>query len=252
MALVVIDPGHGKETAGKRSPDALLLEYEFNRDVAKRIVKYLEDHGVKTLLTCLTDSVLNKNNTKDLKARCNLANKANADLFVSIHANAYDPDGNCDWNSANGWEIFTYKNKGEGYELAKEIQSESIPYLGIRNRGIKDGSSYYVIKHTKMPAVLIEHGFYTNKTECALLKSDEFREKCAIADAKGILKHLGIAWKEPIPEGIKEYAIEINGVATVFKAAKINGKIYVPFADIESMSNFTHSIDGDTLKLVSK
>ena len=56
-----------------------------------------------------------------------------------------------------------------------------------------------------MPAVLIEHGFYTNKAECDKLKSAEFRKKCAIADAKGILNHLGIAWVDETAEnGLNE------------------------------------------------
>ena len=183
--FVCIDPGHAASTPGKRSFDEALREYEFNRDVAKRLKKHLERHGVKTMFSCDLDT------PKDisLSERCKTANNAKADLFVSIHANAFGTA----WNDANGWEIFYCKGSSRGKILAECIQKESIPFLSLRNRGIKtDG--LYVTKHTKMPAVLVEHGFYSNYSEMQLLLSDEFREKCAVADAKGILAYGGIEW----------------------------------------------------------
>lgn len=183
--LVCIDPGHAEKTAGKRSFDGQLREYEFNRDVAKRLKKHLERHGIKTIYSCDIET------QKDISlgTRCTTANKAQADLFVSIHANAFGTS----WNDAKGWEIFYCKGSSRGKTLAECIQRESIPFLGLRYRGIKtDG--LYVTKHTKMPAVLIEHGFYSNFSEMLLLLTDEFREKCAVADAKGILAYIGIPW----------------------------------------------------------
>lgn len=183
--LVCIDPGHYENEAGKRSFDGQLREYEFNRDVAKRLKKHLERHGVKTMYSCDIDV---KTRISPLE-RCKTANKAQADLFVSIHANAFGTA----WNDANGWEIFYHKGSSRGKILAECIQKESIPFLGLRDRGLKT-NPFTVTKHTNMPAVLIEHGFYSNYSEMQLLLTDEFREKCAIADAKGILSYLGIAW----------------------------------------------------------
>lgn len=183
--LVCIDPGHYENEAGKRSFDGQLREYEFNRDVAKRLKKHLERHGVKTMYSCDIDVKTRISPSE----RCKTANKAQADLYVSIHANAFGTA----WNDANGWEIFYCKGSTKGKQLAEYIKKESIPFLGLRYRGIKtDG--LYVTKHTKMPAVLIEHGFYSNFSEMLLLLTDEFREKCAIADAKGILAYIGIPW----------------------------------------------------------
>lgn len=183
--LICIDAGHGEQTPGKRSFDDALREYEFNRDVAKRLKKHLERHGIKTLYSCDIET------PKDISLgnRCKTANNAKADLFVSIHANAFGTA----WNDANGWEIFYCKGSTKGAQLAEFIKKESIPFLGLKNRGIKT-NSLYVTKHTKMPAVLIEHGFYSNYSEMQLLLTDKFREKCAIADAKGILAYLGIPW----------------------------------------------------------
>ena len=78
--------------------------------------------------------------------------------------------------------------------MAKRIHKYS-KELGLKDRGIKV-ANFQVLRDTEMPAVLIEHGFYTNKEECEKLKSDSFRQKCAIYDAKGILEQLGMAYKE--------------------------------------------------------
>ena len=181
---VAIDCGHTEDTAGKRSPDGTLREYEFNRDVGKRLQKHLDRHGVETLLIAPSGE-------DDLMERCRAANEWKADYFISLHANAYEST----WNTANGWEVFILSKGGQAEKLAKVIEAESCPYLGLRNRGIKT-SPFAVLKYTDMPAVLVEHGFYTNLQECELLKSDDFREKCAVANAKGILKYIGIEWTE--------------------------------------------------------
>lgn len=223
---ICLDAGHGVETAGKRSPDGTLLEFEFNRDVTNRLKKILESHGVEVLLTCEDE------HDKDLDIRCDYANDNKADYFVSIHANAHEEY----WTDANGWEVYVVGKGGKAEQLAKAIQKHSIPMLGLKDRGIKV-SNFTVLKDTDMPAVLIEHGFYTNKEECAKLKTDEFRKKCAIADAKGILEHLGIEYKEVTDTNVgdliltidkKEYTI--NGeTKTSDVAPKIeNGRTLVP------------------------
>ena len=198
--LVCIDPGHAKSTPGKRSFDGTLLEYEFNRDVAARLKYHLERHGIKTIYSC------DVNTATDIswESRCNTANDAHADLLASLHGNAFGKT----WNDANGWEIFICKGSVNGKKLAEAIRKESIALLKLKDRGIKT-DSLYMTKHTKMPAVLIEHGFYTNKEECAKLKDADFREKCAVADAKGILNYLGIAWIEKSAETAKMDDISI-------------------------------------------
>lgn len=196
MKYVIIDAGHNEFTAGKRSPDSSLKEWEFNRDVARRLALLLTTRGFKTkvIFTAYTDS------SKDVNERVKMANAEKADILVSIHANAageagwYRGEDDFTWNTANGWEIFCYKpqNKGEGYKLAEAIHDASIPFLGLKDRGIKDGSHLGMVARTNMPAVLIEHAFYTNEKECALLKTTEFREKCAEAAAKGICDYFGV------------------------------------------------------------
>lgn len=190
--IVALDSGHGATTPGKRSFDGRLRECEFNQSVTSRLKHHLERHGISVLSTSpnpLLDPSLNE--------RCRRANSDKADLFISIHANA----AGTDWNTANGWEIYCLQKGGYEYRLAQCIHDESIPFLGVKDRGIKT-NSFTVLTGTKMPAVLIEHGFYSNKSECELLLSDAFREKCAIADCKGILKYLNIKWVEEVAKTI--------------------------------------------------
>lgn len=209
--LVCIDVGHAKNTAGKRSFDGSLLEYEFNRVVARFLKNELERYGVRTMYSC------DINTAKDisLSERCRAANNAKADLFISIHANAYGST----WNSANGWEIYHHANSTNGKRLAEAIHKTSIPTLELRDRGIKT-SNFTVLTGTKMPAVLIEHGFYTNKEECEKLKDVEFCKKCAVADAEGILNYLGIKKELTAPDDIiRELSKQIE-IKEVDKAVK--------------------------------
>ena len=189
---ICLDAGHGKETAGKRSPDGTLLEYEFNRDVTNRLKCILEKHGIEVLTTCDDEHDI------DLKTRCMYANDNKCDYFVSIHANAHKEY----WTDVCGWEIHIVGKGGKAEKLAKAIHKHSIPILGLKDRGIQV-SNFQVLRDTDMPAVLIEHGFYTNKEECELLKTESFRQKCAEADARGILSYLGINYipsEEKTPE----------------------------------------------------
>lgn len=180
--VVMLDPGHGKSTPGKRSPDESLMEYEFNRDVAQMTKKILESKGITVLMTVTDDTDVS------LSQRCSTANSSNADIFVSFHANAF---GNgVDWeNNAGGWEVYYYSTSKYGKLLADYIHDANIPDIGIKDRGVKT-ANFAVIKNTDMPAVLIEHGFYTNETEVELLKSSSWKQKAAELDAQGILNFL--------------------------------------------------------------
>lgn len=220
---ICLDAGHGMTTPGKRSPDGSLLEYEFNRDVTLRLKKILEEHGVEVILTFYDDVDV------PLESRAKFANVNNAGYFISIHANAYG-DG---WNDANGWEIYVVSKGGKAEKLAECIRKHSIE-LGLKDRGVKEGN-FQVLRDTNMPAVLIEHGFYTNKEECEKLKSDKFRQKCAECDAKGILEFLGIAYNATTTDADMVLTIDkkeylLDGVKKVSDVApKIeNGRTLVP------------------------
>ena len=92
-------------------------------------------------------------------------------------------------NNVSGWEIYYYASSKYGKMLADYIREANIPEVGLKDRGVKT-ANYAVIKNTDMPAVLIEHGFFTNENEIELLKSSEWRQKAAQCDANGILNFL--------------------------------------------------------------
>lgn len=178
--VVCIDPGHGKTTAGKRSPDESLMEWEFNRDVAYRLKDLLEKQGIECIMTVAKDDKTDPS----LASRVNIANSAgDVDLYVSVHANAFDSD----WNSVSGWEVYVFAKGTDAEKAAKSVEAATkASSAGLKNRGVKT-SDFYVLKYTSMPAILIEHGFYTNPEEVEKLKSSSFRQTVAQADATGIV-----------------------------------------------------------------
>lgn len=189
MKEVVLDPGHGVETAGKRSPDGTYLEHEFNLDMAKRIKPILERHGVNVTLTRSTE------NDVSLDDRVLISNMTDPNLFVSLHSNA-SGDG-IKWTDPDGFGIYTSAaGDSAGRNLAAKSIINRAKEAGITlwGNGLFHDISLYVLKYTTAPAVLIEHGFHTNLREVELLKNDTYRNLLATVDAKGILDYLGIAW----------------------------------------------------------
>lgn len=184
---IVIDAGHGPNTPGKRSPDGTLREYQFNSVVARYVADELLHgyEGVEILLTHADDRDV------PLKERTDKANNWKADLFVSIHANA---SGN-DWNSAQGIETYVYTTRPPAaVKLASAVQRHLIRATGRPDRGVK-AENLHVLRETKMTAILVECGFMTNRQEVELLKSDEYRRKCAAAIVQGIVETYGLRKK---------------------------------------------------------
>ena len=169
---IAIDDGHGMETAGKRTPafsdGSVMRENEFNRAVVAYLHDELIRNGFSVVLTAPEDC------DTSLSTRVERANDAHADYFVSVHANAF---GN-GWNDANGVETFVYAlNDAKTTGLARCIQHDLIQATGLRDRGVKENPTLYVLRKTTMPAVLCECGFMTNAAEAKLLKSDAYRKK---------------------------------------------------------------------------
>lgn len=194
--LVVLDPGHGVETAGKRSPDGTYLEHEGNLDLAKRIKHILTGYGVRVLLTREDEHDIS--NTE----RAEKSNAWKPDLFVSIHSNA--AGSGAEWMNARGYGIYTSK---AGDTAARNIAAKAI-LARVKEAGITlwGGGLHHelwtVLAKTDAPAVLIEHLFHDNKEDVELLKDDAYRNILAEADAKGILDYLGIPLEEKAVESL--------------------------------------------------
>ena len=184
--LIAIDNGHGYNTAGKRVPDGSMREWEFNYATAKYLKAELENNNFRTLM------VSDTRDDTPLATRASRINNAKADMSISIHANANTGT----WGSANGIETFAYSTTSKGNAIAKLVQAELIKDTGLRDRGVKY-NSLYMTRQPSCPAILVECGFMDNKTEATLLKSDDYRRKCAKAMCKAICKYYGVAYKSP-------------------------------------------------------
>jgi len=175
---VVIDPGHGGPDPGAIGIGGI-RETDVVLEVSKIVKKLLSDKGVKVALTRKNEIDL------DLPPRVSFANNSDADIFVSIHANASRGKR----RDINGLETFFYRG-WRGKLLAKKIQKQILMVSpGSPDRGVKQGR-FYVIKNTKMPAVLVEIGFLTGRLDARRLEKTTHRKRLAYAIAKGILEYL--------------------------------------------------------------
>ena len=184
---VCLDPGHGPDTVNG-SPDGSYKEREFAWDMYTRIRPLLERHGVNVICTRTEDT------KPSLTARCEVSNRAGADLFVSLHSNAEGVSG---WGTTRGLLVYT----SSGPMTAKR----NVAATAIVNRaheagvllhgsGVAHQIEYTVLAKTDAPAVLIEYGFHTNMEDVDLLKNSSYRDKLAEATAMGVCDFLGIAW----------------------------------------------------------
>lgn len=183
---VVLDAGHGGADPGAIGSGGT-KEKDVTLQIALKTGAILKNHGVSVVYTREKDLATTKK--LETSERVSIANKAKADLFVSIHANSFTD------KTAKGQETYAYKRGTTGYKLAESIQKELVAASGLRNRGVKT-ASYYVLLHTSMPAVLVETAFISNPDEERLLKDSAWQQKTAVAIAKGILNTLGIKYVE--------------------------------------------------------
>ncbi len=191
--LWCLDNGHGKKTAGKRSPKLengeQFREYEFNRDIVNRMITALDELGVKTYNVVPEVDIDNF-----LEGRVQRANGKKSDLpklYVSIHANAAPArPGKWAEDSIHGIETWCYHGSKKGRKIASVFQRHLIEKTGWKDRKVKSQSTkqFYVIRKTSMTAVLTENGFYNNKKQCKELLKDEVRQKIADAHVAAIME----------------------------------------------------------------
>jgi N-acetylmuramoyl-L-alanine amidase len=175
QVTVVIDPGHGGNDPGAVGIDSI-HEADIVLPIAQQVAAALEQQGVQALLTRSDDREV------ELEPRVQLAERAQATLFVSIHANSISLDR----PDVNGFETYYYNS---GQALAQTIYNNTLQTLGIPGRGIHQ-ARFYVLRHTSMPSTLIEIGFVTGSEDQPRLANPEFRSQLAAAIAQGILQYL--------------------------------------------------------------
>lgn len=192
---ILIDPGHGIDTPGKRSPDGLFREYLWNRQVADLILEGLVSAGVDaSLVVTETNDVTLRNRVNRVNTICNRVGASNV-LLVSVHANAAG-NGSA-WMNARGWSCYTSKGKTRSDQVAEclyDAFEEEFQDRKIR-KDMSDGDrdweeNFYVLAKSKCPAVLLENFFYDNREECAWMLQEETKRRIAGAAVKGIIKYI--------------------------------------------------------------
>ena len=192
---ILIDPGHGIDTPGKRSPDGLFLEYLWNRQVADLILEGLLSAGIDaSLVVTETNDVSLRNRVNRVNTICNRVGASNV-LLVSVHANAAG-NGSA-WMNARGWSCYTSKGKTKSDQVAEclyDAFEEEFQDRKIR-KDMSDGDrdweeNFYVLQKSKCPAVLLENFFYDNREECAWMLQEETKKRIASAAVKGIIKYI--------------------------------------------------------------
>ena len=161
---IALNAGHTLTGAGSGAVYPSFNESEMTRLVTRFLSAELKKQGAEVF-----DATIDKADTRTayLKAACDKANESNAELFLSIHFNASEN------KLGNGVEVYTWKGRqhGEAVEICGNISR-----LGFKNRGVKDGSNLYVIKNTKMKAILVEVCFLDNKTDIDLFLYNGIKE----------------------------------------------------------------------------
>ena len=204
--LVCIDPGHGGVFSNANANG--LHERTVNLGIALELRKTLLARGYRVIMTHATDRAVELGDIPtwnqsrsgvwsyakdhvlwrhdsiphdDLTARTQIANNAGADLFIAIHSNGSKS------HKAHGTEVWVSPKDRPGMALAKLVQPAVVKRTKFKNRGVFT-TDFYVLRWTNMPAILIESGFLTNKSDAAKLKRASLRRTFATGIAEGVDK----------------------------------------------------------------
>ncbi|MCM1088233.1 MAG: N-acetylmuramoyl-L-alanine amidase [Muribaculaceae bacterium] len=186
---IVIDAGHGGADPGKVGINGA-LEKDINLKIVQKLKDFLEQQDIEVILTRDSDAGLydeNASNKKvqDMKRRVELIEAANPALIVSIHQNSYHEE------YVHGAQTFYYDGSEAGKQLAEKIQQVLLKEVDENNtRMAKANDSYYLLKKTSYPIVIVECGFLSNSEEAQKLESDYYQEKLAWAIHLGILQYM--------------------------------------------------------------
>lgn len=190
---ILIDNGHGVDTAGKRSPDGSLREYKYAREIAEKVVSELNKRGFDA------ERIVTEENDISLSERCRRVNSicdrigTKNVILVSIHCNA--AGNGSQWMNARGWEAWTSVGQTAADKMAdclyKAAEETDFKIRKDTTDGDPDKEGHlYILKHTKCPAVLTENLFQDNKEDVAFLLSEAGKETIVSLHVKGIINYL--------------------------------------------------------------
>ncbi len=182
--VILIDAGHGGWDPGKLGLGET-PEKDVNLSIANKLQTLLELTGSYVVTTRAEDKSVGETKSSDLKGRIEISNETGAEMFISIHQNSY-PD-----ESIKGAQVFYFGDSKNSEKLAKIIQEELKQLNPANKRVAMANNDYYVLKNTKMPAVIVECGFLSNAEEAGLLSDDAYQLKVAWAVYNAVVKYYG-------------------------------------------------------------
>ena len=186
--VIVIDPGHGGGDPGKVGVDGS-LEKDINLAISQYLKKELQDKNYKVIMTREKDTGLydeSDTNKKiaDLHKRIEIMNQSDVKLVVSIHQNSYHEE------NVFGAQVFYYQTSTEGEKAAGIIQDALQKVNPDNTKKIKANNTYYILKKTEVPTVIVECGFLSNYKEAQKLVTEDYQKSVAEAVAEGILSYI--------------------------------------------------------------
>lgn len=186
--VIVIDAGHGGFDPGKVGVNQT-LEKDINLSIALKLKKLLEAEDIEVIMTREDEHGLYDENTankkvQDMKRRCEIIDKSNPEFTVSIHQNSYHEE------AIRGAQVFYYEQSQEGKRIAECIQEE-LKKVDLGNRrAAKSNNSYYLLKKTEKPTLIVECGFLSNWEEAEKLNTEEYQDKMVWAIHMAVMKCL--------------------------------------------------------------
>ena len=182
QVVIVVDPGHGGEDPGKVGINDV-LEKDLNLQIAKKVKKLLEEAGIKIVMTRTNDKVPDAKK-EDLNQRVQLINETKPKLALCIHQNSY-PDA-----KIKGAQVFYHTITPEAEDVASIVQEQLRTVDPTNTRQIKENDTYFMLKNTQVPTIIVECGFLTNPDEAAKLTQEDYQDKLAQAICEGVVKWL--------------------------------------------------------------
>ena len=182
--LVVLDPGHGGRDPGKVGAQGE-QEKDINLAISLKVKERLEKDGMEVVMTrekdvMLADEDASNKKLEDLNNRISIINERQPAVAVSIHQNSYSDA------SVKGAQVFYFTHSDKGKQAAEAMQKELLEFDQENTRKIKANDTYYLLKKTEVPTVIVECGFLSCPEEAALLTDEAYQKKLAEAIAKGI------------------------------------------------------------------
>ena len=185
--IICIDPGHGGADVGAISSlgGETIYEKDITMAISKPLSEMLKAAGAKVVMTHATDKDVYgayADDATELQARCDIGNKAKADIFISVHIDSFAN------TSVDGTTVYYYPKSSKDLLLAKRVHSAILNNLAIPDRGVRS-NELYVNVHTKMPSILVEMGFFSNTHRLKMLTSTWGTKSIAQSLYKGIIDY---------------------------------------------------------------